>query len=185
MLVSCVSFSVSEWWLENGIWVTMVCYHNVLVTTPGYNWKAATIISIQLTDCFIPNMQLFCFDRRWNIFHLLFFWCNLEDSLFTIICGVVLFLIYSTPWEDWTMWPFIVSTARGQYLDTFEYVRPGHVSNFLFLLSWATLTWLGTLMPHVCTALVLPCLGDCRHCTPREFFSYSLEYGAVAAPCLC
>ena len=33
------------------------------------------------------------------------------------------------------MWPFIVSTARGQYLDAFEQVRPGHVSKFPLFIS--------------------------------------------------
>ena len=39
-------------------------------------------------------------------------------------------------------------------------------------------------MPHACTALVLPRLGDITKCTPREFFSYFLESVAVASPCL-
>ena len=75
-------FPVSEWCLEDGILVTMICKHNVLVATPGPDCKAATITSIQLTDWLIPNMHLFCFDEGWNILHLLFFWCQLEDYLF-------------------------------------------------------------------------------------------------------
>ena len=75
-------FTVSEWCSENGIKVIMIRYKNVLVATPGSNWKAATIIHIQLAYWFIPNMQLFCCDGIWNIFHLFFFWYNLEDSPF-------------------------------------------------------------------------------------------------------
>ena len=75
-------FPVREWCLENGIRVTIILYHNVLVDTPGYNWKAAKIIHIQFAYQFIPNMQLFCFDGRWNIFHHFFFQCNLEDPPF-------------------------------------------------------------------------------------------------------
>ena len=40
-----------------------------------------------------------------------------------------------TPLEDCTMSLFIVSTARGQYLAIFEYVRPVHVSNFPHFIS--------------------------------------------------
>ena len=108
----------------------MICYHNVLVSTPGSNWNASTIISIQLKYWLISNMYIFCFDGRRNILHPLFFWCNLEDYLFMILDGGIFFLVDRTPWEDWTMCPLIVSTARWQYLATLEYVSPGHVSKF-------------------------------------------------------
>ena len=49
-------FPVREWCLKNGIQVTMICYNNVVVATPGSNRKVATIIIIQLTDWLITNM---------------------------------------------------------------------------------------------------------------------------------
>ena len=40
-----------------------------------------------------------------------------------------------TPLEDCTMWHFIVSTSCEKYFDTFEYVRPGHISKFALFIA--------------------------------------------------
>ena len=52
------------------------------------------------------------------------------------------FLVNHIPCKDWTICPLIVSTACGHYLAAFEYVNPGHVSKFPFLiaLSYVDLT---------------------------------------------
>ena len=46
--------------------------------------------------------------------------------------GCVFLLVDHTPCEDWTMFPLIVSTSRGQYFAALEYVSPGHVSELTF-----------------------------------------------------
>ena len=48
---------------------------------------------------------------------------------------MLFFLVYLTPCEDWTIGPLMVSTACGKYLDALEYVNPGHVSGFPFLIA--------------------------------------------------
>ena len=45
------------------------------------------------------------------------------------------FLVDITPYEDWTICPFIVSTACGKYLAELVYVNPGNVSKFSFLVA--------------------------------------------------
>ena len=45
------------------------------------------------------------------------------------------FLVDLTPCEDCTIWPLMLSTACGKYLDALEYVNPGHVSKFSFLIA--------------------------------------------------
>ena len=40
-----------------------------------------------------------------------------------------------TPCDDCTMWPLRVSTDCGQYFAAFEYVSPGHVAKFPFLIA--------------------------------------------------
>ena len=39
-----------------------------------------------------------------------------------------------TPCDDCTIWPLRFSTERGQYFAAFEYVSPGHVAKFPFLI---------------------------------------------------
>ena len=51
------------------------------------------------------------------------------------LSGGVFSLVDSTPCKDWTMCPLIFSTAWGQYFAVFEYVSPGHVSKFSFLIA--------------------------------------------------
>ena len=53
--------SVIKWCLYNGIRVTMICDHYVLVSASWSNWKAAAIIWIKFTDWWVPNMQLCSF----------------------------------------------------------------------------------------------------------------------------
>ena len=55
-----------------------------------------------------------------------------SGSFFMPLGGGVFFLVDRTPWEDWTIRPLMVSTARGQYFDAFEYVSSGHVAKFSF-----------------------------------------------------
>ena len=40
-----------------------------------------------------------------------------------------------TPCDDCTIWPLRVSTDCGQYFASFEYVIPGHVAKFPFLIA--------------------------------------------------
>ena len=53
-------------------------------------------------------------------------------SFFMPLGGGVFFLVDRTPCEDYTMFPFVVSTARGKYFDAFEYFSPDHVSKFIY-----------------------------------------------------
>ena len=55
---------------------------------------------------------------------------TINIPFFMPLGGGVFFLVDRTPLEDWTMFPLVVSTACGKYLDAFEYVSPGHVSTF-------------------------------------------------------
>ena len=55
---------------------------------------------------------------------------TLKIPFFVPLGGGVFFLVDCTPCEDWTMYPLIVSTARGQYFAALDYVSPGHVSTF-------------------------------------------------------
>ena len=48
---------------------------------------------------------------------------------------MLFFLVGLTPCEDWNICPLIFSTACEKYLDALEYVNPGHVSKFPFLIS--------------------------------------------------
>ena len=48
-----------------------------------------------------------------------------------------------TPCEDCTIWPLRVSTDCGQYFAAFEYVSPGHVANFPFLISLSHVDFTG------------------------------------------
>ena len=59
----------------------------------------------------------------------------LNVSVFVPLGGGVFFLVDCTPCEDWTMYPLIVSTARGQYFAALDYVSPGHVSTFPFFIA--------------------------------------------------
>ena len=43
-------------------------------------------------------------------------------------------LVGLTPCKDWNIFPLIVSTVCGKYLAALEYVNPGHVSKFPFLI---------------------------------------------------
>ena len=45
------------------------------------------------------------------------------------------FLVDRTPCDDCTIWPLRVSTDCGQYFAAFEYVSPGHVAKFPFLIA--------------------------------------------------
>ena len=54
-----------------------------------------------------------------------------------------IFLVDRIPCEDWTIFPLIFSTARGQYFAAWGYVSPGHVSNFPFLIALSHVELIG------------------------------------------
>ena len=53
------------------------------------------------------------------------------------------FLVDLTPCKDCTICPLIVSTARGKYFAALEYVNPGHVAKFTFLIALSHVDFTG------------------------------------------
>ena len=64
-------FAGLEWGVQDGVGITMIHNHYVLIATAGSDGKAATVISVQLADGLDSNLDFSSLDgRQWLVVFL-------------------------------------------------------------------------------------------------------------------